>query len=113
MSQTFQRTALHTDWTIKASDYPNAEGLNTTIPSLVQEVLSRSGLIPDPYYGTNEDVVQWVGERNWEYELQFAVADYSAERKYRLNFTGLDTYAKVFLNDSLLFEANNMFRSWM
>lgn len=112
MSQSIQRTALSTGWTIKASAYPDAERLSASVPSSVQEVLSRSGLIPDPYYGTNEDVVQWVGDQNWEYELEFAVPDLAPERQYRLNFRGLDTYAKVYLNDNLVLEANNMFRSW-
>ncbi len=29
-----------------------------------------------------------------------------------LRFNGLDTYAKVYLNNSLILSANNMFRSW-
>ena len=32
--------------------------------------------------------------------------------KYSLDCQGLDTYADVYLNDSLILEANNMFRSW-
>ena len=32
--------------------------------------------------------------------------------KHFIHFGGLDTYASVFLNDSLLLSANNAFRSW-
>ena len=58
MAQQLQRIPLSEGWTIKASDFPDAERLTTTVPSVVQEVLTRSGLIPDPYYGTNENEVQ-------------------------------------------------------
>lgn len=112
MTQQLDRLPLTEGWTIRASDFPQAEGLSTTVPSLVQEVLTRSGLIPDPYYGTNENDVQWVGDRNWQYELHFDLPNYDASRQYRLHFAGLDTYAQVFLNDSLVLTADNMFRSW-
>lgn len=112
MTQQLDRLPLTKGWTIKASDYPKAEHISTTVPSVVQEVLTRSGLIPDPYYGTNENDVQWVGDRNWEYELYFDLPNLDPKRQYRLHFAGLDTYAKVYLNDSLILEADNMFRSW-
>ena len=112
MTQQMNRLPLTEGWTIKASDFPQAEGLSTTVPSVVQEVLTRSGLIPDPYYGTNENDVQWVGDRNWEYELHFDLPELDNSKQYRLNFEGLDTYAKVYLNGNLILEADNMFRSW-
>ncbi|WP_367387969.1 glycoside hydrolase family 2 protein [Lewinella sp. LCG006] len=112
MGQEVLRESLSTGWTIKSTEFSDAEELSTPVPSTVQEVLSRSGLLPDPYYGTNETEVQWVGERNWEYNLFFTPAAFDTKRAYRLNFTGLDTYAKVYLNDSLILTADNMFRSW-
>lgn len=112
MGQEVLRESLSTGWTIKSTDFATAEELSSPVPGTVQEVLSRSGLLPDPYYGTNEEEVQWVGERNWEYNLFFTPDSFDTKRAYRLNFTGLDTYAKVYLNDSLILTADNMFRSW-
>ena len=111
MGQELLREPLSTGWTIKSTDFETAEELSTSVPGTVQEVLTRSGLLPDPYYGTNEKEVQWVGERNWEYNLFFTPAAFDAKLAYRLNFMGLDTYAKVYLNDSLILTADNMFRS--
>lgn len=111
MGQEVNRQALNEGWTLRATDFPRAEALSTSVPGSVQEVLIRSGLTPDPYYGTNETEVQWIGDRNWEYNLYFE-QPLDPKRSYRLNFTGLDTYAKVYLNDRLLFTADNMFRSW-
>ena len=33
-------------------------------------------------------------------------------QKFELVFEGLDTYAQVFLNDQVLLNADNMFRTW-
>ena len=75
--------------------------------------LLKHNFIPDPFYGTNEDSIQWVSERNWQYKSQFSVPKSTLENeKQLLVFSGLDTYAKVYLNDSLILQANNMFRTW-
>ena len=77
-------------------------------PGCIHTDLMGHDLIPDPFYGTNEDSVQWVSERDWTYrcllqcDKQF---DHCA-----LAFEGLDTYADIYFNDSLLYSAHNMFR---
>ena len=38
-----------------------------TVPGCIHTDLMAQGLIPDPFYGTNEDSVQWVGKRIWKY----------------------------------------------
>ena len=39
-----------------------------TVPGFIHTDLMANGIIPDPYYGTNEDSVQWVyDERQWVY----------------------------------------------
>ena len=44
-----------------------------TVPSFIHTDLMASRLIPDPYYGTNEDSVQWVyDERQWVYRTVVA-----------------------------------------
>lgn len=95
-----------------------------TVPGNIHTDLLANNLIPDPFYGTNEDSVQWVADSIWTYRLIFD-ADCAGEgRQYDaqyLVFDGLDTYAEVWLNgerlhsmdqgmdDTLL---NNMFRRW-
>lgn len=71
--------------------------------------LLNHAFIPDPFYGTNEDSVQWVAEREWVYRTTFTSTNANNQT---LIFNGLDTYAKVFLNDSLILESDNMFRSY-
>lgn len=81
-----------------------------TVPGTVHTDLQRLKKIPDPFTESNEQKVQWVGEKNWEYQTSFS---YPKEIKHaatvQLVFDGLDTYADVFLNDSLVLSAENMF----
>ena len=83
------------------------------VPGCVHTDLMRNNLIPDPFVGTNEQSLQWIGEKNWIYETTFDVpAEIFRKEVVELVFEGLDTYAEVTLNDSLILKANNMFRTW-
>ena len=83
------------------------------VPGCVHTDLLEHGLIPDPFFGTNEQDVQWVEREDWEYRAVFDVErSLVARANIELEFKGLDTYADVFLNDSLLLTADNMFRVW-
>lgn len=87
--------------------------LSATVPGCVHTDLMQHGLIPDPYYGLNEKTVQWVDKADWEYRTFFDVSDLGKHYgHYEIIFEGLDTYADVYVNDSLILRAGNMFRSW-
>ena len=83
------------------------------VPGVVQQDLLRNGLIPDPMHNANADSVQWIELKDWEYRRTL-VADEAMLKHGHLDlvFKGLDTFAEVYLNDSLLGKADNMFRSW-
>ncbi|MDG2052684.1 MAG: glycoside hydrolase family 2 protein [Flavobacteriaceae bacterium] len=84
-----------------------------SIPGTVQTDLLNLKKIPQPFKANNEDSIQWVSERNWFYKTHFLVAkDALLKSKHFLNFEGLDTYASIFLNDSLILNTNNAFRNW-
>ena len=83
------------------------------VPGNIFSDLLNHNFIIDPFYGTNEDSVQWVANKNWHYKSVFSVDEITLKRqKQFLVFNGLDTYAKVYLNDSLILVADNMFRKW-
>lgn len=53
-----------TDWQFEY----NGQWYPATVPGFIHTDLMANGIIPDPYYGTNEDSVQWVyDERQWIY----------------------------------------------
>lgn len=84
-----------------------------TVPGTVHTDLLQNGLIEDPFYRTNERQLQWIDKADWEYRLSFSVTPETFKKKnILLHFNGLDTYADVYLNDSLLLRADNFFRSW-
>ena len=83
------------------------------VPGTVHLDLMRNNLIPDPYSRDNESKLQWIGEVGWEYVKTFQYAENNfAWRHIELVSKGLDTYANIYLNDSLILVANNMFREW-
>lgn len=83
------------------------------VPGCAHTDLMKNGIIADPYYGINEQSLQWIGEKNWIYETTFNVStDILKKDSVELVFEGLDTYAMVTLNDCVILKANNMFRTW-
>ncbi|MDD5345832.1 MAG: glycoside hydrolase family 2 protein, partial [Proteiniphilum sp.] len=80
------------------------------VPGSVQRDLVRHGLLPDPYYGTNEEQVQWVEDENWDFKKTFSVSAAQLQHdEALLLFEGLDTQAEVFLNGSRILRSQNMF----
>ncbi|PDT08962.1 glycoside hydrolase family 2 protein [Rhizobium sp. M1] len=81
-----------------------------TLPGDVHTALHRAGLIPDPYFGRNEEKVQWVAERGWAVERSFTLQE--AEGDWYLDIDYLDTVASVYVNGFLALEADNSFRRY-
>lgn len=87
--------------------------MKASVPGNVHHDLYLNKQIKHPYYGTNEATVKWVEAEDWEYEQMFSVSQQVFNQvNVELVFEGLDTYAEVYLNDSLLLKADNMFRTW-
>ena len=102
---------LHNNWQFKAAN--NSVWNSATIPGNVHSDLLDNKLIEDPFIESNEDRLQWISETDWEYKTSFSVDRETLKKKHiELNFEGLDTYAFVFLNDSLILESNNAFREF-
>lgn len=86
------------------------EWMSARVPGTVHQDLLDHGRLPDPFYGMNELKVQWVEKEDWLYRTVFTVtADQLKSDAAWLTFEGLDTYADVYLNGSLLLKADNMF----
>ncbi len=107
---------LSTDWVFKSrnpelpleNDFEAPGWRSASVPGTVHQDLLAHGLIPDPFRALNENAVQWVGETDWLYKLEFDLPDATGSNA-RLHFDGLDTFARVWLNGSLILESTNMF----
>ena len=54
-----------TDWQFEY----NGQWYPATVPGFIHTDLMANGIIPDPYLATNEDSVQWIGQREWHYKI--------------------------------------------
>jgi len=84
-----------------------------SVPGTIHTDLLYNHLIPDPFYRDNETRLHWIDSVNWDYLLEFNVAQNSfSKNNIELQLDGLDTYADLYLNGKLILQANNMFRGW-
>ena len=110
-SQNIIRSLNSGPWQFK--NVKEKKWFTATVPGTVHTDLFNNKLIPDPFFGNNEKQLQWIENEDWEYKTNFTISKKELENKHiELEFQGLDTYAKVYLNDSLILRADNMFRTW-
>lgn len=99
---------LHGGWEFAPAN--TGKWLSATVPGTVHQDLINHSLLPNPFYGTNEEKIQWVENEDWEYKTTFTLTSLQLERDAALlTFEGLDTYADVYLNGALVLRADNMF----
>ncbi|MBP5540460.1 MAG: hypothetical protein J6X88_02310 [Bacteroidales bacterium] len=103
-----------TDWVV---DYGGKE-YPARVPGFVHTDLMANGIIPDPYYGTNEDSVRWVGECKWTYTLHLDRSRLPKGDTLWIVFEGLAGHADVVFYGAAcpggvglteIHEADNMF----
>ena len=102
---------LNSNWTFQQlNDTISGEAI---VPGTVHTDLLNAGIIEDPFYRMNEHDLQWIDKADWKYECTFTAGKEILHRSNtELLFKGLDTYADVYLNDSIILQADNMFREW-
>lgn len=103
--------SITTDWQFRQAD--SSRWYPAKVPGTVHTDLLANQLIEDPFYRLNEKKQQWIDKVDWEYQTYFTLTEDILQKQHiDLVFEGLDTYADVFLNDQLILNADNMFRTW-
>ena len=108
-----ERFELNGTWNLVSSG-----GMRTTaeVPGSVAEALTEADLIPDPYYGVNEndERVRAVLYQDWTFSKTFALPASFAEGNgtVELVFDSVDTTADIFLNGEKIGHTENMFRQY-
>ena len=70
----------------------------------------KSGKINDPFYGTNENDVQFIGETGKTFERTFEVnADTLKHKNVVLSCDMLDTLAQIYINSKLIGKSENAY----
>jgi len=89
------------------------EWLSATVPGSVHTDLLDNDIIKDPFHRVNEKELQWIGEKDWEYKTEFEIDKATLKKdNVKLVFTGLDTYADVYVNEKLVLSTDNQHRTW-
>ena len=106
------KITLLENWEFKGVD--TLEWQTASVPGTIFSDLMDQKMIENPFVKTNEDSVQWVSKKNWEYKTTFYLSTKQLEKKnIELHFEGLDTYATIYLNDSIIFKVNNAFKKYI
>jgi beta-mannosidase len=110
-STTAQTLTLPNTWEFRQAN--KEQWYPVTAPISAHTALLQNKLIDDPFYRDNEDKLQWIEKEDWEFRTTFQVDEAFFQKKHlELIFKGLDTYAHVYVNDSLVLESDNMFRGY-
>ena len=88
-------------WTLH---YPHI----ATLPASAYRCLERSGILPDPYFGTNSKLYEWVDEKVWYFTRSFTLEN-KDEHDVFLCFDGVGYCCRVWLNGQLLCAHEGMF----
>jgi beta-mannosidase len=111
LAQSIAGFQISQNWSFRQAD--DSAWLPAAVPGTVHTDLLQNGIIEDPFYRDNERRLQWIDKADWEYAVSFEVgAEILQKERIALIFKGLDTYADVYLNDSLILRADNFYRSW-
>ena len=107
-----ENKVLLTDWVF---DYGGTE-YPATVPGFVHTDLLNNGLIPDPFYGTNEDSLQWIAKCKWTYTLHLDRTRLPKADTLWVVFDGLAGVADIVFYDNIqhadtmvYYTADNMF----
>jgi beta-mannosidase len=80
-------------------------------PTNIHLDLLAHNLVPDPFTGTNESRVQWVGEQTWVYRCLFTLPSNEIDKFQHASLIceGLDTFCDVILDGKDILRTENMF----
>ena len=110
-SNSFMEKNINKNWTFKEVEGEISGA--AIVPGTIHTDLINNKFIEDPFYRLNEKKVQWIDKKDWEYKTILNITkEEFGKNNIILDFEGLDTYADVYLNDSIILRADNMFRSW-
>jgi len=112
-----EKFSLNGEWQFRS--YNDTVWLPATVPGCVHTDLLYHRVIPDPFFASNEESVQWVAKTTWEYRKLFNADELRTRCKnIELVFEGIDTHASIFLNGTPLLaetpseNTDNMFHPW-
>ncbi len=81
-------------------------------PRTIQQALKNDTVLKLLMYQGRFQKTRWTDSVNWEYKTTFKIRGNYKDRVYELVFNEISGIADVYLNDSLLFTANSIYKKW-
>ncbi len=99
---------------VNGRSYKEKNWMPAVVPGSLYADLTTAGLLRNPLFACDESETNGFDGKSWVYQSAvFEIpGDLFAKKAIALRFNGLDTYARVFLNDREILVANNAHRSW-
>ena len=116
-----QSTVLLKQWRLTCpdpSDTAYATSLVVSVPGCLHTDLFDNGRIPDPFYGTNEQALQWLSYVPCTYTCEVWKDELPFKKNLELVLEGVTGYAEIFLNGQPLEHQDhnnvmdNAYRTW-
>src|SRR5688572_17085837 len=82
------------------------------VPGTIIDNFANLNNISDPqhpYYGDNEKLYQWIGEKDWEFRTTIHLPVEYWEKEFGIQFGSLDLFADIFINDEWQCNHSNAF----
>ena len=103
--------SLHKNWQFKGID--TLDWNTASVPGNVFTDLLSLKIIENPFIKNNEEKVQWVSKKDWEYKTRFKLSkEILNKENIEINFEGLDTYAKIYINGNYQLDTDNAFQKY-
>ena len=90
----------------------NGRDVPCALPGDIHSALLDRGLIPDPYFASNEDAVRWMMERDWVLSRTVSLSAEQAASMNQIELDRVDTLATVRINGVDVGRCDNAFRRW-
>lgn len=93
----------------KENGKADVHGIDVKVPGSVQKALLDANKIEDWNYGTNNEKIEWIENRNWLFTTNIPDEWIEQNKLIRLRFKGLDDNGTILLNGKEIAEFNNAF----
>ena len=102
--------SLNGEWQLSWKDPSDGNGktIPAKVPGNVIGDLTRAGIVPDPYAGTNSNLLRPYEFVDWEYRTGFSAPEPAEGERLELVFEGIDTAAEILVNGKIAGHACNM-----
>ena len=99
-------------WKLEKAD-DDRIGCPIAVPGGIHSALQKAGVIVDPFWGRNEEQIQWVGQSDWNVSRTFDLSgDLLAKKEIVLRLEDCDALATILVNGRKVGETTDRFQRY-